>query len=127
MRAACLDLRARHPARADQELRRLQSEHSADGQKGEKGTCPSDGRRRQWDPIDFPVTLIPDRDEIAFSDHARLFGTDPMGDETSMIHGFHVIPTFVAKQVMSRNLTGQMKKILRHHSAFATVQAARAR
>jgi hypothetical protein len=40
-----------------------------------------------------------------------------------MIPGFRVIPTFVAKQVMSRKLTGQMKKIPRHHSAFATVRA----
>jgi len=62
--------------------------------------------------------LIPDRDEIAISDHARLLGTDPVGDETSMIPGFHVVRALVAKQVMSRKLAGQMEIILRHHQAF---------
>jgi hypothetical protein len=50
--------------------------------------------------------LIPDRDEIAFSDHASLFGTDPVGNETSMPPGFHVVRTLVTDQVMSRKLAG---------------------
>jgi hypothetical protein len=66
----------------------------------------------------FLVTLIPYRDEIAFSHHAGLFGTDPVGDKTAMIPRFHVVRTLMAKQIMSRKLAGQMEKILRHHQVF---------
>ena len=50
--------------------------------------------------------LIPDRDEIAISDHARLLGTDPVGDEAAMILGLFVIRALMAKQVTRRNIAG---------------------
>jgi hypothetical protein len=36
----------------------------------------------------IPFTRIPDRNEIAFPNRAGLFGTDPEGDEATMVSRF---------------------------------------
>ena len=62
----------------------------------------------------FGALLVPDRDEVAIQHHARLFGSDPVGDETAVFPGFLVIPAVVADEVIGGQLADEVEEVSGH-------------